>query len=828
MAVLISRATGNFGTASTWALVNATAYLNSETGVTVLTTSLVASSAFAPGAVTVDGVALKIANVVKSAPHGTMTVELYNSTDAVVIGTCTINVDDLPDIVTASVNGGWAFFKFAASYLLVAGKNYTIRASTSLSTKVSLYRDGTAGNWSRALRTTTQQAPVAGDDMIVTGEYTGAGTSNSFTVTMNNTAATDFGNNAKSTVTPALAVCSKATLAYGVAAATNYLLRLSGYAIVYAGGTFTMGTSGAPIPRGSTAVLEFDCDVADGDFGLEARDGSTFRTHGLSRTSGKDIWSCLLSANAAANATSLSVDTDTGWLDNDEIGVASTSRTYTEGEQGTLNGNAGASTLTVDGFAGAGGGVQFAHGGSDHAVAEVILLTRNVEIRSVSTTLMAFMWARATAVVSMAWTRLRYMGLGTTVNATIKAAVLVQTTTGSFSMTYCSVTDGDGAGICTFGATTDNFTISKVGIYQQTLVLNSVSLYVGTTTGSSYTVEDVWTIRGRIVQFLDAGGSINRIRVAGCSLYMNLAFSEVGKTISGLVSHSNGNVGILASSLGSDCIIDGASLWRNNNSGLQFSQSASNLTILDLFAVGNVTTAIEITGSPDVLFVDAITAGEGGFTTTTGITVSSVGACRFTFQGGEIGKVCGLLIAHTNGINVLSTNAGDIILNGTSIAAATNDVVTAHPPGVGVKATKLGGVAGVNKTWNGRGIIEMDAAVYFTDPPSQKLTPSPTANGKLESGLAVAVVDSGASQTVKVWVRVSAAYNGAAPRLLRKADVTMHAAKVDAVLDTFSGAADTWVQLEGTTTALADGAFAYCVDCDGTAGAVYIDDWSIS
>src|SRR4030066_1051128 len=97
MAVLISCATGNFTDASTWALGNATSLLDSEAGNTALTTSYVDSSQFTPGAITIDGIAVKIASRAAS-PTGTISVELYNNTlSASVAGTeVVLNVSDIP------------------------------------------------------------------------------------------------------------------------------------------------------------------------------------------------------------------------------------------------------------------------------------------------------------------------------------------------------------------------------------------------------------------------------------------------------------------------------------------------------------------------------------------------------------------------------------------------------------------------------------------------------------------------------------------------------------------------------------------------------------
>jgi len=78
MASLLSIANGNFTTGTTWGLVDSTSVLDSEAANTVLTTSYVGATTFAPGAITIDAIAVKVA--VRVGSTGTMSVELYNST----------------------------------------------------------------------------------------------------------------------------------------------------------------------------------------------------------------------------------------------------------------------------------------------------------------------------------------------------------------------------------------------------------------------------------------------------------------------------------------------------------------------------------------------------------------------------------------------------------------------------------------------------------------------------------------------------------------------------------------------------------------------------
>src|SRR5690606_36356703 len=91
---------------------------------------------------------------------------------------------------------------------------------------VNVYRDGTAGNWSRMLRTTTTQAPTAGDTLHILGEWTAAGTKDDRAVTMDSESDTDYGDG--STTLASFSIGTGGTLTWGTDASTDYVLELSG------------------------------------------------------------------------------------------------------------------------------------------------------------------------------------------------------------------------------------------------------------------------------------------------------------------------------------------------------------------------------------------------------------------------------------------------------------------------------------------------------------------------------------------------------------------------------------------------------------------------
>src|SRR3990167_6507400 len=455
MSVLVSIATGNFTAAATWGTVDATSYLNVENATETLLTTLYSgtrSSAFTPGAITISHIGVKLCERIGTT--GTMSVHLeLDADDTEVAGTeVTINTADLPSALEADLNGGWIFFKLSAPVLLLAATAYQVAAKTSSATQVDLWKDATVDNISRALVTTTTQTPVAGDDLIVAGEKTGAGTSNAFTVTMDETAATDYGaapTAANSLILPGLAVCHQGTVTYGTTAATNYYLKMSNSIVVYSGGTLNIGTVVTPIPRDGSAVLEFD-PAADGDYGLIIRNLGTFVAQGLSRTVGKNVVSAKLNTDEAAAQTVLGVDTDTGWLASDEIVISSTTQSN-QNELRVLSVNASATELTIT------AGLTNAHSGTSPTQAEVILLTRNVKIRSATSTLMTFVDVKTTATVDIDWVEFLYLGATTTGSRGVE----IETTTGDCNIQFSSFHDFDYHGIYITGAAVNNITFNN-------------------------------------------------------------------------------------------------------------------------------------------------------------------------------------------------------------------------------------------------------------------------------------------------------------------------------------------------------------------------------
>ena len=842
MAVRYSIASGNWTDAARWGLVDSTSYLNSEDSGQSLVTAYSSSrsSAFTPGAITVSHLAVKLR--LRSTTTGTMSVSLRNATiglDDFVTGTeVTINTSDLPAAASADLNGGWIVFKLASPVLLLAATNYNIQAKVSSANSVDLTRDATSGNISRCLVTTTTGAPAATDDLIIAEERTGAGTFNAFTVTMNETASTDYGSGASSLVTPAIAICDGGTLQWGTTAATAYQLKVSGNVIVYSGGTYNMGTTGTPCPRDSTMELILDC-VTNVEFGLVIRNLGTCNIQGQSRSSGKNVVTCKLNTDEAANSTSLGVDTDTGWPDNDEIAVASTTQTASQTEAGTLNGNAGASTLTVDGFAGTGGGLLNAHGGTAPICAEVILLTRNVIIRGVSTTVQAYFNVAATAVVDCDWARFKWLGSATA----NKRGIDIATITGSVSFDYCSFDNWvvASSGIVVTGATSDNYFLRNCVWFNTNTSFTNIA-----TSGTTWTCDNLIAMgatgTGVTFTFADAGGTITNITSAGNnSSGGRIAVSDLASpgTVNGLTAHSNAaGQGITIGFLRNGTISNLTS-WRSGAAGGMNFQSLSNVIVDGITAFGNSNNNIFVSTNLNLTLKNVVASADATFATPTGIitAASTIGGEVFV-EDSTFGVASGIKTAHaTQDVNIQAGALSRFFFHNTLMASATEvGLQSSMFPCALVSSQKHDQTSGSHRTWKREGTLSTDA-VIFDSSPSLRMTPLFATEKLTSDGITPifsAAVANGGTLTVSVKVRESVVgdgtdYNGNRIRLIVKRNAAAGIA-ADTVLATATASSvGAWETLSGTTAAVTDNAILeFMVDCDGTTGWVNVDTWTVT
>ncbi|MBK9223373.1 MAG: hypothetical protein IPO16_14820 [Saprospiraceae bacterium] len=833
MATRVSIATGNFTAAATWGLVDAATAntTNSELASTLLTTTYVVGTTFTPGALTITHIGVKLAT--RSGTTGTMSIALDQG-GATVAGTeVVINTADLPLATAGDLDGGWIFLKLASPVTLLAATLYGVKAKTSSSSQVTLFTSS-GSNWSRLLVLNTTGAPAAGDDLIIAKEYTGAGTSNSFTVTMNNTASTDFGSTptaANALIHPGVAIGSGGTLTWGTTASTNYLLKVSNSIVIYSGGTMNMGTTGTPCPRTSTMSLTFDCGT-NVDYGLTVRKLGTWNAQGLSRTSGKDIYYCKLNTDEAVNSTSLGVDTDTGWLDNDVICVGTTTRVISQSETGALNGAAGASTLTVDGFAGAGGGLAAAHSGTSPLAAYIIMTTRNVKIYGASASLCAYINIRDTATVDCDWVEMYWLGS----NTSTKRGVGIAVTTGTCTFHYCSrhsSTSSGSMGFLLSGATGSGVTISNNVIYQ---VVNGISV---TATSGVATITNNIIMKGSAVHFecADSGSTYTDNVSIGSSSY-GFSITENGNPLGTFerntaLAANNTNM-LISGGIKGGTILDFIG-YRSNGAGIQAAAASviSNLIIKNAILFGNTTCSVLINNCFNLTIDNLLSSGDTTYATTSGIGnfgtlyISTVKLINCDFS-----TVSGIKTAHTNDINVDTAHCQIMVMAINTKLAGTNEVATQSnlTENAFITSQKNDQTTGIHKTWKRYGTLQTETTTVHAGTTSMKCTPN-NASFKLETsgafgGFKVAIL-SGQTCTPTVYVYEDGSYNGARARLIVKRNDAL-GITADTVLDTATAASDAaWEALTGTTAAVTDnGTLEFVIDLDGTAGNLFVDTFS--
>jgi hypothetical protein len=815
MAILASIASGNFTSASTWGVVDTSA-ITGENATQSVTNVFVSGSNFTPAAGTYLGFAVRV-NQTASVPVGTFTGRLSIAGVPIVGTTVTINVSDLFN-GTNSMNG-WVFLKFAAPVVLAAvATNIDLRCSTT--GQVTCYRGATVNNWSRLLVSNVNAAPAATDSLNVIGEYTGAGASNIITVTMNNTAATDFGE---------LNVGGKGVLAYDTAASTAYQLRLAGEMYVTGQGTFTIGTLATPMPASSSGLLRF-VNATNVDRGLQIRGNAIVTTYGETK-----IGRAYLNADAAVAATSLTTDVSTNWLSGDEVALASTTVTVAQTENKTLSANAVGTTVSI-------AALSFAHSGTNPTRAELINLTRNVKITGTSLTLGTYITniQGPSATVSFNYTEFQFMGSATT----NRRGINVETTgVGSFAINGCSfrnfeVTSAFGILV---GTSVANLTVSDCVFYR----MNASALTFSASALASCSITNCWAFTNILagnalftyssplptMSGLVAVSSFSGFGVTVSSNDMLLS------TISNITCHSNGagGISIVANSqLSTPPTISSLTTWRNNSNNIVVN-GCNNIILDTITAFGASASNISFSSntSTDIQIKNA--------TVNAGVTTLAFDGIRFAISCDKISVInstFGLTTTHPSADINSTFNRGFLGANFYNCQfGSVNEVIGLNIASYNsyIASSKHDGVSGAFITYTPLGRITKDTVIFdatnlgLSD--STRLTPTSVAS-KLSYDKVVAV-PSGRSLKIRVGVRTSvigdgAVYNGALPQLVVKKNYAIGLTS-DTVLATATVASSGAFEfISGTTPVATDnGAFTFCITGNGTAGFFNADSWSV-
>ncbi len=808
MANVINIATGNYATAATWGVADTTAAKVNGTTATNVTTGNLDSAGYVPGAVTVDGILLNMATRIAS-PTGTLTVSLENTTDATQVDVVTINVADLPVRVAAVTPGSWHFFEFASSHLLVAGKTYKVRLTSSVDSEVAFYA-GASNDWNVLVRTTT--TGIANGDRVFIGQrYTGAGAATTVTITMDRNSATAMA---------AHDISNGGTLTWTTGATSK--LDLNDDMRIWQGGTVNVGTSGARIPQGTLATLEFSA----ANKGILMQ-GGTFTGYGADKT----YYYTLLAADKASGApggTTIAVVDSIGanWKNGDVLALASTTATSTQNEQLAMSADGSGTTLTC-------GNSTYAHSGTSPTQGEVCNLTRSVIIRGTATG-RGFLFLN-TGTVDLNWTAFTTFG---TTTADQKGICTSANAAVSLTMQYCTFYDGGASSSHYVDLATRTLHASATVNIQNNIFYNTAAgsfITLAATTNTSWVISGNIGIRSSSSGFFiqDVGGTFENNRASSGNGSACIYFVEnaaIG-TFTNNIAHSGAGTNgmqIQATSV----TINGATSWRNAGYNILFTVSSGTIQNITSFggATGNIT-ATTFGSSINPLILDNWTV-DAGVTTVApiGINFTSSGT-SYRMKNSAIG---GTTTHATADINFTSAVSSPNIRHENVLLGSANDVVgnsffnTPIDSLVffGVRSAKNDQVAGAYKTWLELGTIENDTVVFHTAAPSQKLTPN-NASTRLESAIKTVPVLSGDAATVSAWVYKNTA-GANQPRLIVKKNIAAGITS-DTVLDTMTAGATTWEQLSGTTAAVTENCvLEFVVDSDSGNVSVNVDDWTPS
>ncbi len=763
-----------------------------------------------------DGVLVTCAQ--SSSASGTFTVELFDGTN--ILATVTVNATSLPG--TTGSQTSWVFFKWDATYTSTGLTTLAVRVKCSVANSVQML-GASSTSMAKRIRITDNATAAAADQLEICSELNSASGRVNRTVTMNSTATTIYG---------AVNVYSGATFAYGNTASTAYIFKTAGILTIDRGGTFTIGTSGASIPSTSTAELFFS-NSTNVDFGLLVSDGGTFTTHATAKTKYQ-----LLNADYASGTTITLDGTPTGWKNGDTLGFASTTLTNTQFESKTL----GADVSTTSGTLSS--GLANAHGGTSPVQAEVINLNRYVRIHGTSTSLQAYARFQDAAIISC--TNSEFYNFGS--NTINKRGIDIQTNTGSCALSGCSfhdfVVSGSQSGLITTDA--NHVTITDCVYYNISRGACEVSATTNTDitiTGSVIIGAGVQGVNGIGLSDMGFTGGFSGHRISSCNgngIGLNES-SIPGFSISDCNIHSNAGDAIsLTGQIIPTLSLSNCSLWRSNGSGINLNQYCDSWTIDTLTTFGNSTAGISIgSGGAMRSFVVKSWTSNAGVTLTqpVALSVSAGHVVDTIFESCSFGATT----AHTTGdLSAGTVSFWDCDFRNCTFASTTEiSGQTSMARGSRIGSSKHDGTVATHKTWRRYGTHSYDTTRYGTASPAVKITPNTAGSNYVWPIPMIACVDNGDTVTINVKVRKSnvtsadgfandgATYNGSQPKLYVRANAAVGITS-DTLIDTCTSAADgAFETLTGTTgTVTDDGALEFYVICDGTAGTIWVDDWS--
>jgi hypothetical protein len=764
MAYLLSTANGNWSSSSTWSLCDGTNFIDSRAVSTTIPTVATANTSFSwsSGAPTLQGIAVQL-SIRNTAVSGTLTAELYNVTGATSVRSVTVNVSDIS--TTYGTTGSmWVFFKFASNVTLATGTNYVIRLSTSAGSVVACYASATT-NWSYQLVTTTNQALLANDSVIITGKHTGAGAVTGSIVTMDNTSATQYGN---------IFISNQGILTFGTAASTNYALANNGVAgtvfyVSYGGslyiGGYNPGSGPVWFPTSSTATITLNCASAlSTPMFIYGTIMTATPTYNYSMVS-LNYFVNKLNADVNAGATSSTLtDGTTGWKNGDQIVIPSTTRTAAQVEVITLNADQSSTNITHNAYVNA-------HGGNTGTLvqADIFNLTRNIIIKSGSTTFRSNIQVQANAQV---WFySVRFQDLGTGVAATtygICVPTLSLANSAVFYMYYSVM----------LNTVANSATLSGTGLYTQldnnTGVGSNVFYNLGWTAVSLpcliYRLNDTNKFVGNYSStYICSSTYCGSSTVFASNTATNGAYSggfAIGSSYNYYYSNSGYGIYFVGNALSQNMY--GFFIWRNNTGGMVINNAATtnqrtfvwDFTACYIF--GNAGGGIVMGAAlyTRVWFNACSIYGGTTLVQQYAFNVNSQYIENLTFQSCNFGIDTGAQSSPHTTANLLGINRNTSVqfnscsFNGTEIVTPTPAALGSSTYGLSFISTNHNNT-GINKQWLLNGTLSGDSTIYKTSSPSLRMTPSSTVYRLCSSTIKVPLDGSSSTLNISFSVKKS-------------------------------------------------------------------------
>lgn len=865
MATLGAKQTGNFTSSSTWGVIESTTFPATrnlqEMGYTGTTTSIQSSATFTLASSTVcDGIYLKYG---MSTGIGTVTVKVYNVTLAANVANTSTTFPTSSmyasgtSILTMSPN--WIFIKFDANATLPASNTLRVDIQASVAGNATFYRKTTtAANWTFGLRTTTTAAPAAGDQMIIAPELVSAGTITAYTVTMDNTATTQFGTT--SVGSSVLEINYGCAVKFGTSASTNYYLKCAGDIRLNEGSSFYVGEQLTPIPSTSTATIEFVNATTNGKYGIICRNsGESSGELGYLQMWGpntRNYGVAYLNANASAGNTTVSVINSadvSGWKNGDYIVFPPTERTANQAESRNLSADASGATLTLNSALTYTHNMFFDSGST--FVTPIFNFTKNIKVIGTSALYNSYLQSDGFYSIDINNVEFQYMGgPGLYVPSKLSNSYFVgcsfrqgEITGTSYGIKFSSVlteqlnlkvTD------CLFYRIATNAVEFYNNYYSYSLMVNIYC--VGTSsTASNKTSISINASNGAFDNIMCFGAGAPITIVVDPAYWLpTYGYSNDNSLFFQYIQSVSSTAGVNISTpnftnLNNDYSLIFNSIYGNRTTsnvasfgyGLNF--TGSNVLFKDCYFNENYRQNIQLNNSSRVAFHNTKLNSTATYTTPTCLTVDN--STDIKFVNSTSGATTTFLDKVTSNIIQdvdISFLGGSATLPTTVIPVAFSNVFT--PRSKLSFSKNIVGSTDIFRTYKAGGIVESNNSTYYETGPSTLYKPDSTSSRTLTSEIKWVPVPAGKKVNISVYLNKDATFSSK-PTLYQMpayenaiSNVNNCYLKTIVSSSSYSLSTSTWTKISGSSeTATVDTVFGFFLSIPPQSGTLYVDKWEV-